>query len=65
MPRPQTQRANAAMRGYERGSVFDRLSHEQQRAFRRWLAEETLNNRVKEQQLSGRRFIRPRSLKEV
>lgn len=65
MPKPTSKRAMAAMTGFEPGSVYSMMSPAEQKRFKRWLDQLSRDHRVKEAQLSGRPFIRPKSLQEV
>lgn len=67
MPRPpMTQAQKAAMHGYERGSVFDRMTEAQRKAYKAWLKTGNADRKVKEAQLSDRRYkVSRRDIAEV
>ena len=61
-PRSEAQRH--AMFGYAKGSVADRMTNEQRKAFKRWLTQTSTDAKVYESQLSYKRH-RARSIHEV
>jgi hypothetical protein len=53
------------MFGYAKGSVADRMTNEQRKAWKKWLTERGGDNAVFEAQLANRRAPRTRSIREV
>jgi hypothetical protein len=53
------------MYGYAKGSIADRMTNEQRKAWKRQMAREAADAAVYEAQLGHRRYPRPRSIAEV
>jgi hypothetical protein len=62
-PRSEAQRH--AMYGYAKGSIADRMTNEQRKAFKRWLTETSIDGKVMEAQLAHGAVSRARSIKET
>jgi len=62
-PRSEAQRH--AMFGYAKGSVADRMTNEQRKAWKRWLTDRSGDNAVFEAQLANRSPGRRPSIREV
>jgi len=62
-PRSEAQRH--AMYGYAKGSIADRMTNEERKAWRRWLTQTSADSKCMEAQLSHGVVPRPRSIQET
>lgn len=63
---PLSQAQRHAMYGYAKGSVADRMTNEQRKAWKAWLRDRNTDHKVMEAQLSDRRYRKSRhDLSEV